>query len=291
MGRFASIGLTLWFAVVAPARPQDAPRTVDATTNEPHPPVVPAPPPDARSLNKSLLRFVEDDAPPRGEDENPDENRAYDYVIGFARNVPAESFARAARTDITFAHMMGPEAARYRGEVVRIEGRLKRVRDIGPTPALEADGVKHLYEAWIFSEIYKGYSYCVLLTELPPGIPVAEQLDRKVTFEGYFYKVYKFRAGDGIRRAPLLIGRSMTERKREPLPPSLADEAFLTLPVLLCLLVGSVTVAAGVVVGFKIADRRTKARLEVARGKSAATIPTPDVFHDPNPMGGSPSLN
>src|SRR5206468_719352 len=107
-----------------------------------------------------------------------------------------------------------PEAAKYRGEVVRIEGRLKRVRDLGPTPALEADGIKHLYEGWVFSESYREYSHCVLFTELPPDVPVAEQLDKRVSLEGYFFKVYRFRAGDSVRKAPLLIGRTIATLKK-----------------------------------------------------------------------------
>src|SRR5262249_2178178 len=202
---------------------QEKQRPVDAATGEQHPAVVAPAAPEATGLNKALLRFIEDDAPPRNDDENPDESRAYDYVVRYAKDVPLASFKDAARTDVTFAQLLGSEANKFRGEVVHVQGRLKRIRDIGPTPALEADGLKHLYEAWIFSEAYRGYSYCCLLTELPTNIPVGEELNEKVSFDGYFYKIYRFRAGDTTRRAPLMIGRSIVLRQDERSPISLAD--------------------------------------------------------------------
>jgi hypothetical protein len=139
--------------------------------------------------------------------------------------------------------------------------------------------------------VYRGYSYCCLLTELPPNIPVAEELNEKVTFDGYFYKIYRFRAGDTTRRAPLMIGRSIALRHDEQTPVSLADEAFMTLPLLLAGLIGLIAIAAGIVLWFHWSDRRTKLRLEAARGRRVDDVPTPDVFHDPNPLDGSPSLN
>src|SRR5205085_9150846 len=113
-------------------------------------------------------------------------------------------FRAAARTDLTFGHFLSADAAKCRGDVVLVEGRLKRIRDIKPTTVLAADGVKHLYEAWIFSDVYREYAWCVLFTELPPGIAIGEQLDLPVSFAGYFYKIYRYTAGDGARRSPLL---------------------------------------------------------------------------------------
>lgn len=254
-----------------------------------HPPIEPPPAPRILDVNKKLLRFIEDDAPVRGEAENRDEANAFDYLVKFARDVAPDDWRRSARRDITFAQMLGPDAANYRGEAVRVEGRLKRVRDIGPTPGLQAEGIEHLYEGWIFSEIYREYSYCVLFTELPADLPVAEQLDRRVTFDGFFFKIYRFAAGDGVRRAPLLIGRTIYV---VPQPPksTLFEEMTAALPYVLTVLAVVLGCGAGVVLWLRASDRRARARIEQARGKSAA-IPTPEVFHDRNPLDGSPSVN
>lgn len=254
-----------------------------------HPPIDPPPPPKASGLDKKLLRYVEDDAPVRGESENRDEALAYEYVVKYAKDVPIPSLREAARKDITFAQMLGPESAKYRGEVVHVEGRLKRIRDLGPTKALEADGVKNLYEAWIFSNLYREYSYCVLFSELPPGLTVSERLDVPVTFDGYFFKNYRFAAGDGPRRAPLLIGRTI-DVVAAPSKPTLLDEMTRSLPSILTVLLVVIGLGGGLVLWMRAADRRTKARIEKARGNTSQ-LPTPDLFHEPRPMDGSPSVN
>src|SRR5262245_13823404 len=66
-----------------------------------HPPFEPPKPPEATEVNRDLLKHIEDDAPVRGENENADEARAYDYLVNFARKVPIESFQKHARRDIT----------------------------------------------------------------------------------------------------------------------------------------------------------------------------------------------
>src|SRR5207247_572836 len=50
---------------------------------------------------------------------------------------------------------------------------------------------------------------CLVFTELPPGLAVAEQVDRPISFDGYFFKRYRYKAGDTWRDAPLLIGRTV----------------------------------------------------------------------------------
>ncbi|MBX7103951.1 MAG: hypothetical protein K1X57_07710 [Gemmataceae bacterium] len=278
--------VTVAFFSLAMAGPGAAqPKPVDPSSPEPHPPVGKPATLRPADLNRSLLRFVEDNSPVRSETENPDEARAYDYIVGFARQVGPADFLAAARKEITFANMLGPDSAKYRGEVVIVEGRLKRIRDLGPTRALEADGVKHLYEAWVFSEIYREYSYCVLLTDLPAGIPVSEQLDRRVTLAGFFYKIYRFRAGDGYRIAPLIVGGPMTERVLPPVEPSPQDAAFASVPLLLIALIAFGVVVFGLVLAFRMADRRNQARVAAARNAS------PPEFRDINPFPGSPSAN
>jgi hypothetical protein len=230
-----------------------------------HPPIEPAPPADATGLNRSLLKFVEDDAPPRTQAENRDEYLAYDYVVRYAKDVPVESFRQAARTDLSFANLLGPEAAKYRGEVVHVEGRLKRLRDIGPTAGLAADGVEHLYEGWIFSEQYREYSYCVLFTELPSEMKVAEDLDKRVRFEGYFYKVYRFRAADGPRRAALLIGRTISLRTN-PTSDSIWTATGSVMSATIGLVVIALAGLAALVWWFRHDDHKSRQAVQKARG-------------------------
>jgi hypothetical protein len=180
--------------------------------------------------------------------------------------VPDASFRAAAQKDLTFAHLLSPEAFKYRGDVVQIEGRLKRVRDIRPTAGLEADGVQHLYEAWIFSEIHREHAWCVLFTELPATIPVAEDLDRPVTFAGYFYKVYRYPTPDGTRRSPLLVGRTIAPQAQVATAPGVWELSSRTIPWLMGSVVVGIIALAGLAIWFRRTDRATRTAIEQARG-------------------------
>src|SRR5207249_1571626 len=63
----------------------------------------------------------------------------------------------------------------------------------------------------IFPPEYFSNPTCVILTELPPGLTPAEDIPGKwASFDGYFFKRYKYKAVDGTRLAPLAIGRTIT---------------------------------------------------------------------------------
>lgn len=255
-----------------------------------HPPVAPSPPPEANGLNRSLLRFIEDDAPVRGERENHDEALAFDAVVSYARRVSEESFRRGARPDLTFVHLLGNERGQYRGEIVEVQGKLARNLDVGPTPALQAEGIQHLYEAYIKSEKNPGYAWCVFHTEQSPRLLVGDELGVPVTFRGYFFKVFAYREQGKSYRVPLLIGRGIEPRTTAALPASLVDDALLSLPVLIVVLSAAMALILGLIIWFRISDRRTRRMIQQVRGSSEAS-PEPIVFHDAEPQQRSPSFH
>jgi hypothetical protein len=112
---------------------------------------------------------------------------------------------------VTFAHLF-EEPHKYRGEVIHVEGRLRRVRSFdAPKFIEEAHGIKVLYEGWLFEpDVYGANPRCVVFTDLPPGIVVGEDIDHRVAFDGYFFKRYRYKAGDGWRDAPLFIAPTLT---------------------------------------------------------------------------------
>jgi hypothetical protein len=237
------------------------------------------PPPDPNGVNRDLLRHVEDDAPVRNAGDNRDEALAYDYLFNYAGKVPPNALQRAARHDLTFAHLFGEERYKYRGELVHVEGRLKRLRRFDPTPALEADGYNDLYEAWVFPEPIGGNPYCVVFGELPSGLKPGEDLDRWVSSDAYFFKLYRYQAADGWRRAPLLIGRAVVPAAGgAPAPASIWAVPGAVVPLTLGLVGAAIAVAAGVAWWFRREDRRARERLRQIRPEAPAelTLPAPD---------------
>lgn len=216
----------------------------------------------APRIDPDLLAGIEDRAPVRSAAENYNEAQAYTYLLVQANATPVAAFAKSARSDLTFAHLF-EEPSKYRGQVVHIEGRLGRLRRFDAPRLAVKQGVPVLYEGWIFGDAYFSNPYCVIATEMPPSIPLGETLNHRVAFDGYFFKRYRYQAGDGWRDAPLLIGHILLERERIPAGnPSVDWFAQWLLPALIAVLGASVLLVAILHWWFRRSDRRVRQLVE-----------------------------
>lgn len=225
-------------------------------------------------VDPDLLLGVEDKAPIRNADENQYEYRAYTHLLLQARKADPEQLARRARRDLTYAHLF-EQPGTYRGEPVHIQGRLKRLRKFDAPAAARAEGITALYEGWVFDDLYFANPYCVVVTELGPGVQVGERVDQRVTFDGFFFKRYRYKAGDTVRDCPLLIGHVLALEPASATPPESPwsfQKAFL--PAFLGLLVATGLLAVGLTWWFRRSDRLVQARIASTR------IPT---FLEPEP--------
>src|SRR5262245_33122880 len=176
----------------------------------------PAPPsePDPREHGcpPTWLERIFDDEEIASDTVNADEYHAYNYLVEVARKFTPEQFANVARKELTWRVLFGKDRVKYRGEVARVEGRLKRLVWIGSNKELESQGIKNLYEAWIFDpDKYFSNPTCVIISELPAGLEPAEDMKNvHVVCDGYFFKRYKYRAVIDTRLAPLVIGHTLT---------------------------------------------------------------------------------
>jgi len=126
-----------------------------------------------------------------------------------------DALAKAARKDVTYAKLM-QEPTKFRGEPLHIKGRLRRLIKMDAPKPLLNDGIKVLYEGWIFPESEEGGAnpYCIIFTELPKDVELGERVNYRATCDAYFFKIYRYKAGgDKTRDAPLLIGRTFALQK------------------------------------------------------------------------------
>lgn len=215
-------------------------------------------------IDPHLLAGVEDRAPVRSLQENADEVRAYVYLLVRTREFSPEAFAASARRDLTYAHVF-EEPGKYRGQVVQIEGRLRRLRRFDAPTFAAQQGVPVVYEAWVFDELSSRHPYCLVSTDLPTDLPLGERLDYPVSFAGYFFKRYRYQAGDGWRDAPLLIGRSLILQRRPAAVEADGWMADALVPGFLGLLLGSAMLAIGLGWWYRRSDRQIHVRLAQAR--------------------------
>jgi hypothetical protein len=193
----------------------------DLTSQSAHQPIVEKPgeqvESEPRAPKPDLEGKVTDSTPlAPWDDKNPDEANAYYHTLILAHTTSAQTFARSARKDVAYVHLF-EEPAKYRGEVIHFEGRrLKKIRPLTvPKDIKEAFDLPESYEAWMFAPEYGANPICVVFTELPKGVSVGEDMEVPVAFDGYFFKKYRYKAGDGWRDAPLLIGHTIRVDKSD----------------------------------------------------------------------------
>jgi hypothetical protein len=198
-----------------------------------------------------------------------DEWEAYCDAVDKAHRTPARVFAANARREITYAHLFA-EPRKYRGEVVHFEGELHRVRRFDPPLLVAQAGVKNLYEGWMFSKLYGVNPVCMVFTELPPGVSVAEQMQVPVTFDGYFFKKYRYKAADSkpgtAREVPLVIGHGpIIAAEEASTAPATSVWSGSLLTILLVLVLGTFGLAVGLHWWFRRGDSQVRRRLLAAR--------------------------
>jgi hypothetical protein len=226
----------------------------------------PSAPPKASPLD--LQGDVEDGTPIQSwQTKDGDEAKAYTRTVLAAHSQPAEALANAARRDVKYIHLF-EEPAKFRGQIIHLEGRLKRLtRYDAPTLLQTTYDIKHIYEGWIFDpEISGANPTSVLVTELPAGLEPKEKMEVRVAFDGYFFKKYRYKAGDGWRDAPLLIGRTLT--LLGPVQAAPEDDGTFSnslISTFFAVLAGSFGLALALTWWYRRGDRRVHARLAESR--------------------------
>lgn len=158
----------------------------------------------AVALDKSLLGSVSDSTFGIPKAERP----AYEAVLAQARRVPQRELERTARQAVPFGLLM-LEADQYRGDVLTIEGDMRRLHRLTPVPNVA--GSSESFEAWIFTADSGLNPYRVICTSLPEGFPFGDQLDPpiRVRATGYFFKRFSYATTGDHHTAPLLLAKTL----------------------------------------------------------------------------------
>ena len=201
--------------------------------------------------------------------QNASEAWAYhNFLVAAAKTAP-EAFARSVDPRVTLFHVQS-QPKTYRGRVLHVEGRLKRLFHWDPTELEGQEGLHDVYEAWITADAPNSPLVWVLFTDLPSGLSVKQEgkANNRVSFDGYFFKLASYKAGDAakakILEAPLLIGRTVhlldQAAAREP---SLFGDWIVT--VVVVLVVGTALLLVGLAWWLRHGDERTRQRLAQTR--------------------------
>jgi hypothetical protein len=243
--------------------------------------LLPGPPPEASriALNKDLriFRRIRDDAPLASPATRWEEGAAEVRVVLHARKFPTAELEKAARRDVGFADLFEANRLDYKLELVHFEGRLIQLRPMERDRRLTEAGVEAWYEGWLVpKDEPRGNPVCIVISELPEGLepqpaaPGQPLMNKWVTFAGYSFKLmqYKSREADKAdpsksvwKRAPLLIGRSVTLRE-DPAAGLRETVRYGFVWPMVGVLAVVVAVALGLGWWFRRGDRRVKTEME-----------------------------
>jgi hypothetical protein len=233
----ATVGLGLAVLLGGFIRAQDPPLT-PATPNDPHPVESRSSattPPDPTFKSDLLSRVVDGETTLPARWQNHEEVLAYEQLVLHARQFAPDVLTKAARRDLRLPLLLGPDKARYRGVLVHLSGSLRMLQQMDLSEGLVgmAEGLTNVYRGWLALDGYKddlGPVLCAVdFTDLPAGLKPNPSLDRRVTVDGYFFKVMKYdtreptpggvtdKSPDGkvSRLAPLFVARTVRPRAAE----------------------------------------------------------------------------
>lgn len=134
---------------------------------------------------------------------------AYWRLMKWARSRSFAELEERAHRDVPFTTLwQAPE--NHRGELIKLRLHVRRVmkwtgKDVAKNPV----GIKTTYEISGTTDASHSFPYLVVCSELPPGIPVGENINNiDADFVGYFLKIMEYQDGLAkLRGTPLLMGR------------------------------------------------------------------------------------
>ena len=156
-------------------------------------------------VDQHLLSSVRDRRPRSDEDRE-----AVLQLLCVAATTAPQQLAACSRKDVFFSTLWHNPAT-YRGELVRVQGVLRRL-EIEKENYADRNpyGIDVVYEAWLFPEDQVSNPMLVLFTELPPGLKPGLNLKENVAVDAYFLKIFAFwDQGGNYRGAPMFVGHKL----------------------------------------------------------------------------------
>jgi hypothetical protein len=170
------------------------------------------------------------------------ESAAYATLLQRTRETPPRELAAQARRDVFWAQLWERPKA-YRGVPIHFEGTVKKVLTYGVGPAMSPKG--RLYDVWFYSDENRSFPYVIVVEDPPPGLVIGYELNLRASFDAYFFKLLKYRAGDTDRGAPMLVGRMTLAPRQADAPGPMVEVRDFTqkhgVALLIAALMGYVT--------------------------------------------------
>lgn len=162
----------------------------------------------------------------------------------------------------------------YRGQPITLRGHLVRLVKYAAGP--NEFGIETLYEGWLVTPDAETHPTTVICTEIPPNMPIGEELIDGVSVTGYFFKLHNYSARDRkVRFAPMVLA---AELNWSPVAEANTGRPLMYSAIIIGLLVLS-CIAGGLAVMVSRRNRHAK----LTRQRASAADPSPDFLNDLTP--------
>lgn len=246
--------------------------------------------PITAEVDLELLKLVNDRTVGVAKDQ--DEADVYYRILAQAAHVPDAELERAAAEYIQ-ERLAEPKEQRpsyltdadkvfydvfkrpdvYRGRAVTMTGTLRKLTTYKAHD--NEFGVGTLYEGWVFPDESRNNPVVVVFTDNGKALPLGSDVSARVTFTGYFFKMYGYTASNSTRVAPMVLSRTVT---RAPVATGGMQGAMW-----IGVGVGAVLLlVAAVFVGVLLRDRSVKTQVQPVEDVDLANITEdapPDFSH------------
>jgi len=180
--------------------------------------------PEEQEAAKEQFQAISDGATQLGREEMPAQWRLFKWT---EHQSLAELRERASGDVVLNQFIQSPD--KQRGKLFRLDLNVRRV--LAYDAPENSAGIEKVYEVWGFTTESQAWLYCVLTADLPEGMPIGPNVQERVSFAGYFFKIMGYHAAgagpkDKALPAPLFVGR-MSWKPATPLPRPNEDPPWL----------------------------------------------------------------
>lgn len=164
-------------------------------------------------VKPGLLESIRDNKP-----LTPSEWDAWLSLFDVLEKTDEATLAQASSGPVSMVQLF-EQSGEYRGELVTTRGTVRRA-NAARLPRNEY-GLTAYYQTWLSPEDQPDEPMTVWCLELPKGFPLGMEIAEEAQVTGFYFKLWTYKAADGnVRRAPLLLAKTIDWRKEPPVAHS-----------------------------------------------------------------------
>jgi len=169
------------------------------------------------SISPTLLAVIDDNSA----GIRPEERAVYFRGLKLAQETPKSNLKEAAdklqeqrrKANPKYAHVPAKDFPQfvdlfenpdvYRGRAVSLRGTIRRLTKYDP--GKNNQGIKEVYEGWIYTADSNSNPAVVIFTSKPPELVLGADITDEIRATGYFFKIYDYQSQGGPGKAPMLL--------------------------------------------------------------------------------------